>query len=135
MVIVSVFIVVALITFTDIINTVVSGKVRSREVYCVLWCGAKHSKSCVLCRSDFQGRAEGEGLTFPCHVTATGVLGFFITDLTSHDGNILLSLIVMKCKLSPAAGDNRSSSRSHCNVVNGKRYNCWTCERRSRTPL
>lgn len=31
MVIVSVFIVVALITFTDIINTVVSGKVRSRD--------------------------------------------------------------------------------------------------------
>lgn len=41
---------------------------------------------------------------FPCHVRARASL--FITNLTPHDGYILLSLIVMKCKPSPERGDN-----------------------------
>lgn len=49
---------------------------------------------------------HGEGLAFPCHVTAKAHGGLFITNLTPHDGYILLSLIVMKCKLSSEVGDN-----------------------------
>lgn len=56
-----------------------------------------------------EGAEEWGFWAFPCHVTPR----LFITDVTPprpqpptlHDGYILLSLIVMKCKLRPEVGD------------------------------
>lgn len=83
------------------------------------------SVNVTLFRRDGVGVNTVNHVSGRCDVESTEERGFgfpmprhsrplFITDLTPHDGYILLSLIVMKCKPSPEVGDNWGSSYGHC---------------------
>lgn len=55
---------------------------------------------------DKEGDRHRGPISFPGHrSTVKGQLDMFITHLTPSDGDILLSLIVMICKLSPEKDD------------------------------